>query len=432
MKKLVLLAVLALTLGLAACAESLPNFDTPELNVPEVPAGLVQGVTETTVKVGNTVAVSGAFSEVGGPFVAAMHAVFNAVNANGGINGRTVEFITYDDGGLAENGLSLTRRLVEEDQVFAMVGHFGTWTVGATLPYLLEKHIPMLYAATGINNLYFQETPGNPIMAVQPIYRTDGRIAFARITNEALFGPNKNQVLPADAKIGVLYTNDDAGKSIAAGVIQEAKAAGLDKNLVMQQFSSETYQTSAQRMLDNNVQAIIIAANQNPFKDMAVALNDVGNTAPVFTSYVSANVAAVTDLPYTFDIYANAWIDIVDPEGDFGFSAEYWAFYWTMVNAGYPQYAANAFAIAGYVAANMFVESFGRLEGEVTFAKFIEAVESAPVSIPMGGTVDFSDGKRWGIAEMSLLKYSPTQGETAPAFTKVREIEALTAIQAKR
>ena len=99
MKKLVLLAVLALTLGLAACAESLPNFDTPELNVPEVPAGLVQGVTETTVKVGNTVAVSGAFSEVGGPFVAAMHAVFNAVNANGGINGRTVEFITYDDGG---------------------------------------------------------------------------------------------------------------------------------------------------------------------------------------------------------------------------------------------------------------------------------------------------------------------------------------------
>ena len=80
MKKLVLALVFMLTLSLAACGSSLPNLDVEELDVPAVPAGLVQGVTATSIKVGNTASKTGAFGVVGIPFSAAIEAVFNEYN----------------------------------------------------------------------------------------------------------------------------------------------------------------------------------------------------------------------------------------------------------------------------------------------------------------------------------------------------------------
>ena len=162
---------------------------------------------------------------------------------------REIVYITYDDGSDATTGQANTKKLVEEDKVFALVGHVGTGTVGATLPYILENHIPMVYAATGINNLYFGDTPGNPIFAVQPIYKTDGRIAYARTINEPLFGENGDEKLAEDAKIGVLYTNDDAGKSIAAGIIEEARNAGREKDLIVLSFLDDTIESSVKKLI---------------------------------------------------------------------------------------------------------------------------------------------------------------------------------------
>ena len=90
--------------------------------------------------------------------------------------------------------------------------------------------------------------------------------------------------------------------------------------------------------------------------------------------------------------------------------------------------AANSFAIAGYIAAKIFIEGLERVgDGVLTWESFIKALESEAVSVPMGGSVDFSGGKRWGIDSMSLLKYNPTNY----TFEKVREIETLAQIQAK-
>jgi hypothetical protein len=83
------------------------------------------------------------------------------------VGGRTIEFVTYDDGGLASQGAQMTEKLVEDDEIFALVGHFGTWTVGQPCLHPRHRH-PDVYAATGINSLYFREPPA-PIFAVQPI-----------------------------------------------------------------------------------------------------------------------------------------------------------------------------------------------------------------------------------------------------------------------
>ena len=224
MKKiLVFTLMIFMSLTVMSCGQNLPELDVDEYDVSDVPAGLVQGVTATTVKVGNTAPKTGVFGPVGIPFDAAIEAVFLDYNTNRAAGDREIVYVTYDDQTDPAVGLTNTKKLVEEDEVFALVGHVGTGTVGATLPYILEEHVPMVYAATGINNLYFENTPGNPVFAVQPIYKTDGRIAYARAINEALFGENNDEVLDEKATVGVLYTNDDAGKSIAAGIIEESR-----------------------------------------------------------------------------------------------------------------------------------------------------------------------------------------------------------------
>ena len=189
------------------------------------PETVAQGVTDTSIKIGNAATVSGAYAAVGIPFNAGIKTRLMEANETP-VGGRTIEFVTYDDGGLASQGAQLTEKLVEDDNVFALVGHFGTWTVGQTLPYIRDKGIPMVYAATGINSLYFEESVGNPILAVQPIYRSEGKIMVARAFKEAdLFSIDK---------LGVIYTTEDAGYSMLVGIEEQAEEMGKTTNLVKQ------------------------------------------------------------------------------------------------------------------------------------------------------------------------------------------------------
>lgn len=406
------------------------------------PPIVVQGVTDTSVKVGNTAATSGPYAVVGVPFNAAMNAVFDEVNAAGGIDGRTIEFVTYDDTFNAATGLTYTEKLIEEDQIFALVGHFGTPTVGATLDLIQEVGIPMVYAATGINALYFYESLGNPVMAVQPIYRTDGRMMAARAVKETLYGTNHDEALPAGAKIGVIYTNDDVGLSIKAGVEEEAGLLGKSADFLYQAITAGTYNTAVTILKASGVSAVILAMNQEPFSYALTSMSNLSLNVPIFTSYVNADVTAVDHLRYNAarPIYTNAWVDISDPQGVAGLSAEYWEFYTLMNASGNSAYAANAYAMAGYIAAHVFIEGLERVAAAdvpLTWANYIACMEDGEIDFPLGGVVDFSDGHRWGVAAMSLLQYGFTLGDNPAttdvvettwaieAFTKVREIETI-------
>lgn len=387
-----------------------------------------QGVTDTTILVGNTAAVTGAFAAVGVPFNDAIKAVFESVNEAGGIDGRTIEFISYDDEFNAANGVTFTETLVEQDEVFALVGHFGTPTVGATLDYIQTQGIPMVYAATGINGLYFQESVGNPVMAVQPIYKTDGRIMTARALTTDIYGANGDEAFPTGGTVGVLYTNDDVGNSILEGVEIELGELGIDEaNVEYISATTETMSSAITSALFANVDVLIIATNQVPF---AAALDEMASQnleVPVFTSYVNADPTYVNPAQYSEDrpIFTNAWVDVFSTEGQAAV-AEY-------VNvisgasfldeATKTAYYSNSFAIAGYIAAVVFVEGLLRVEanGDVlNWDNYIAAMEEGPIDIPMGGTVDFSGGKRWGIASMALLQYYVGDN---PATTDVVETD---------
>jgi len=435
MKKILIILTLVLTLGLVACGQTLPDLDVPELDVPAVPAGLTQGVTtnedgKVVIKVGNTASKTGGFAVVGLPFSAAIKSVFEDFNASQ--DHYIIEYVTLDDATDPSVGLTNVNRLIDEEEIFALVGHLGTGTVNATLPTILEKHVPMVYAATGINELYFGDTPGNPIFAVQPIYKTDGRLAYARAISEPLFGSDGKQKLEENAKIYVLYTNDDAGKSITAGIIEEAKNNDRAKHLTVASFEDDTIESAVQAAMNKKPDLIIVAGNQAPFNTALVALDDAGNKTPVITSYVNTNAGSITARDYSFDFYGSAWLDTTTEQG----LADYFEFARVITEGGYgadnetENYTLNAFAMAGFVAANVFLEGLeahGLVteENPLTFLSYIQALEKAPISVPMGGEIDFTDGKRWGINSMSLLKYTYDSEAKTGEFVKVAEIESL-------
>lgn len=452
MKKTKLLNLGALALVAASVVGCGPR-------APEYTGEEVQGVTETEILIGNTAAASGAFATVGQPFNIGLNAALKVFNDKGGYNGKKVRLIHHDDGFNAETGLVNTKKLVEEDKVFALVGHFGTPTVGATLDYIgYEKGIPMVYAATGISGLYNVEAQGyeKAIMSVQPIYNAEGRVLLAR----AVAATEGNKGLGA-TKVGVISTKDEAGIGMLDGIKTQAKELKVDIKYVTTDAATGTNHAAAVNALKTaGCDVIVIAANQAPFQEIMSYMKDGGlDNVKVITSYVSANAADLLKLEQggaitaTREVYTAAWLDITDYEYKFlpaggdmttldadmylyscygaisaanllgvpGFSKEYWdaavaiTDYMLTPEAwlfqdGLPAFhmSYNSYALAGYIAGTMFCEGLDRVKAsnqDLTWLNYINAMESSPIDIPMGGGVDYANGARLGITDLALNKY---------------------------
>ncbi len=356
-----------------------------------------QGANDTTVKVANSIAVSGALAPVGVPYKAGMEAYFMMVNENGGVDGRQIEYIHQDDEFAPEKGKAALEKFVYDDEVFAIVGHFGTPVVGATLQDLKDMGIPTVYFATGTGILYNEAASENErnLFPVQPVYPMEGRILSTWAKGK--FGASK---------VGIVYTNDDAGKDLLAGATKEAEALGLE--LVAEQVNVGDVDVSSAITKINNadVDVVIVAAIQNTFPQVAKELAKQGSTAPVITTYVNADpsmVASVSeDVGEQFDIYADTWVDLSQEEtlAEFG--------EWVGKVAS-EDFTSNAFAMTGWIAAHFFVEGLDRLDDQdITWENYINALESEPVKNPFGGYIDYANGARLGTSEMGLVKMDPS------------------------
>jgi branched-chain amino acid transport system substrate-binding protein len=163
------------------------------------------GVTDTEIRIGNTCFYSGPASSYG-TIGRAMAAYYKMVNDQGGVNGRKITFISYDDAYSPPKTVEMTRKLVEEDHVFLDAGPLGTPTQSAIWHYMNQQKVPQLFVSTGATK--WNDPKGHPwTMGWQPNYQSEGRIYAAYILKEL---PN--------AKIGVLYQDDDFGKDYLKGV----------------------------------------------------------------------------------------------------------------------------------------------------------------------------------------------------------------------
>ncbi|PPQ14740.1 branched-chain amino acid ABC transporter substrate-binding protein [Bradyrhizobium sp. AC87j1] len=163
------------------------------------------GASDTEIRIGNIMPYSGpasAYAAIG----KAEEAYFRKVNAEGGINGRKIKFISYDDAYSPPKTVEQARKLVESDGVLLIFGSLGTSTNGAIRKYMNEKKVPQLFVASGASK--WNDPKQYPwTMGWQPSYASEARIYAKYIMKEK-----------PDGKIGVLYQNDDFGKDYLKGL----------------------------------------------------------------------------------------------------------------------------------------------------------------------------------------------------------------------
>jgi branched-chain amino acid transport system substrate-binding protein len=187
------------------------------------------GASDTEIKIGNVEAYSGPASAYG-VIGKTEDAYFKMINDAGGINGRKINFISYDDGYSPPKTVEQVRKLIESDEVLLVFNALGTPTQTAVQKYQNAKKVPQLFLATGASK--WNDPKDFPwTMGYQPSYRVEARI-FAKYILKTKPG----------AKVAVFYANDDFGKDYVAGL----KDVFGDKasNIIVAEESYETTEPS--------------------------------------------------------------------------------------------------------------------------------------------------------------------------------------------
>jgi ABC-type branched-subunit amino acid transport system substrate-binding protein len=267
------------------------------------------GVTDAEIKIGNIMPYSGPASAYG-IIGKTMSAYFRMINDNGGINGRKINFISYDDAYSPPKTVEQARKLVESDEVFLIFASLGTASNAAIQKYMNAMKVPQIFVATGASRWgdpeHFPWTIG-----WQPNYRAEGRVYATYILEHH-----------ASAKLGVLYQNDDFGKDYVLG-LKDVLRDKYDKMVV----ASISYEI-AMPTVDSQVVAIK-SANPDIFINIATPkfaaqaikkIAELGWHPVQIMTNVSASVGAVlkpAGLENSKGILSAGYqMDVTDPQWD--------------------------------------------------------------------------------------------------------------------
>ena len=242
------------------------------------------GASDESIKIGNTNPYSGPASPYGtiGKTIAAY---FDMVNAEGGINGRRIDFISLDDGYSPPKTVEQVRKLVEQEEVLLLFNLLGTPTNTAVHRYVNAKKIPHLFLATGASK--FGQPEKFPwTMGFAPTYSTEGK-AFAKYVMANVDDP----------KVGVLFQNDDYGKDFLDGF-----KAGLgdlaDKVIIAEEAYEVTDPTVDSQIVSLKASGANVFYSITGAKQAAQAIrkaHDIGWRPLYLLNYVATSKRAVLE-----------------------------------------------------------------------------------------------------------------------------------------
>ena len=240
------------------------------------------GVTDTEIKIGQTMPYSGPASAYGviGRTEAAF---FKMINEQGGVNGRKINLISLDDGYSPPKTVEQVRRLVEEEQVAFLFQTLGTPPNAAIRQYLNDNKVPQLFVSTGA--AMFSDPQHFPwTMGYNPNYQTEARIYGKQIL-----------ATKPDAKIAVLYQNDAFGKDYLIGLkdILGADHAGMIVKEASYETSEPTVDSQVVTLQGSGADVFLIAATPK-FAAQAIRKSfDLGWNATRYISNVSISIATI-------------------------------------------------------------------------------------------------------------------------------------------
>jgi branched-chain amino acid transport system substrate-binding protein len=374
------------------------------------------GATDTEIKIGNIMPYSGPASAYGviGKTEAAY---FNKINAEGGINGRKINYVSYDDAYSPPKTVEQARKLVESDEVLLVFNPLGTPPNSAIQKYMNQKKVPQLFVATGATKWNDpKEFPWT--MGWQPNYQGESRIYAKYIL--------KNH---PDAKIAVLYQNDDYGKDYLKGFKDGlgAKAASL---IVME----ESYEVSEPTIDSHIVKLkstgadVFFDITTPKFAAQAIKKNaEIGWKPLHFLNNVSASIGSVIK-PAGFEnaqdiISSNYLKDPTDPQWktDKGMIA------WNeFLDKYYPEAnRADASVMYAYIVAQGLVHVLKNCGDDLTRANIMKQAASIK-DLELGGLlpgikVNTSASDFAPISQVQLMKF---KGETWGLFGEILSDDA--------
>jgi branched-chain amino acid transport system substrate-binding protein len=264
------------------------------------------GVTDTEIKIGQTMPYSGPVSAYG-VIGRTEAAYFKMINEQGGINGRKINFISVDDAYSPPKTVEQTRRLVEQEHVAFLFQTLGTPCNLAIRQYCNDNKVPQLFLATGATT--FSDPQHFPwTMRYNPSYRSEARIYAKRIL-----------AAKPDVKIAVLYQNDDFGKDYLVGLkdVLGPDHADMIVKETSYEVSEPTVDSQVVELQGSGADVFLIAATPKFAAQAIRKSSDIGWSATRYVSYVSASIASVLK-PAGLEkskelITANYVIDVMDP-----------------------------------------------------------------------------------------------------------------------
>ncbi len=358
-------------------------------------AAATPGITDNQVTIGAFQDQSGAAAVVGINMRKGMEAYFNWVNAQGGVNGRKIKFIVEDDGFQAARAIAATKKLVEQDKVFALVGTLGTPGVAATIDYIMEKQIPSIYQGSGISALAFP--PKKYIFPVQPNFISEGRIVATYVVENLKM-----------KRVAVACEQTDIGTEGLRGVREQLATYKMEPVEVVT-FGAADVDFSSQILKLGKVKpdAVIIYSTLKPAAGFLKQAKVMGLEAQFLTTYVNADPIQMPALAgdACVGLIAPGWVPVLGNDDD---SKKYLEIY----QATYPKEMPSAFAAAGFIAGEVFCEGLRRAGKNPTREGLIAAMESMRdwdgiMAKGISYTPDFRSGK----ASMYFMKFAKPKFE---------------------
>jgi ABC-type branched-subunit amino acid transport system substrate-binding protein len=385
-KKMLALTAFAVATMVATTASAQKKYDA--------------GATDTEIKIGNIMPYSGPASSYGviGKTEAAF---FKMINDKGGIGGRKIDFISYDDAYSPPKAIEQARKLVESDEVLLIFQPLGTPSNSAIMKYMNAKKVPQLFVASG--GTKFGDPKNFPwTMGFQPNYQSEGRIYAKYIMDKF---PN--------SKIAVLWQNDDAGKDQFKGLKD-----GLGDKVKMI-VADKSYEVS-----DPSIDSQIVALHDSGAdiffswaapKGSAQAIRKVGelNWKPKFflanTATSVASVLKPAGLEFSKGIISTAYLkDPTDPTWDKDPAVVNWR---AFMDKYYPDGdKANANNLYGYVQAEAMMQVLKQCGDNLTRENVMKQATSlknfhSDLMLP-GIMVNTSADDYFPIEQMQLMKFN--------------------------
>jgi ABC-type branched-subunit amino acid transport system substrate-binding protein len=314
------------------------------------------GASDTEIKIGNIMPYSGPASSYG-VIGKAETAYFTMVNAQGGINGRKVNFISYDDAYSPPKAIEQARKLVESDEVLLIFQSLGTPSNSAIEKYMNSKKVPQLFVASGATK--FGDPKNFPwTMGGQPNYQSEGRI-YAKYIKEHF----------PDGKIAVFWQDDDAGKDqfkgLKDGLGDKASMIVADKSF---EVSDPSIDSQIVALHDSGADIFFSWATPKGSAQAIRKVGELGWKPKFFLANTATTVASVlkpAGLDYSKGIISTAYVkDPTDPRWKDDAGVKNWnAFMDKYYPEGDKANANNAYA---YVESQMMVQVLKQCGDELT------------------------------------------------------------------